>query len=287
MKTHETEVNAMLLSLLEQIPYTGSCGICSLSELGMGGQATENANKLCPNAQTVGVVLFPYLVRDASDRPRNISLYACGADYHSVIARALEPVCEQLRQKFPEHSFAALADSSPVPEVRAAWVSGAGILGRNGLIFDPVYGSFVFIGTILTSLPCEPSAVQRRTCPNCGACRRACPMSAIGEDGSVDCSRCLSDITQSKQELTDDQTRALAEHPLIWGCDRCSLVCPLNKDVPETPNPAFREDRLTQLTSDDVDNLTRKQFLTRYPDRAFTWRGPKPLQRNLELKAHK
>ena len=38
------------------------------------------------------------------------------------------------------------------------------------------------------------------------------------------------------------------------------------------------------LTLPDVAGQTRRQFLERYPGRAFTWRGPGPLQRNLELK---
>lgn len=267
---------------LSRVPYCGGTGICRFDDLPMTEDARRAASERCPNPRSVAVFLFPYLVRD--ETPRNLSLYACGPDYHTVIGVALEPLCAQLRQDFPDNTFVILSDASPLPEVQAAWISGAGILGSNGLIFDRTYGSFVFIGTILTDLECTPTPSAQERCPDCGLCRRSCPSGALDTDGRVACTRCLSDVTQSKQDLTAEQEEELSEHPLIWGCDTCSLVCPLNRGVPETPNPAFHEGRLTALAGDDVDGLTRKQFLARYPDRAFTWRGPKPLQRNLKLK---
>ena len=270
-----------LFSRLQQVPYRGGCGVCRFSDLPMTEASRAAAYSLCPDAQSVGVVLFPYLVREPA--AHNLSLYACGADYHAVIADALRPVCAQLTADFPAHRFVPLADASPLPEVQAAWRCGAGILGSNGLIFDRTYGSFVFIGTILTDLVCTSTPSALETCPDCGACRRACPLGALDDHRTVDTARCLSDLTQSKQPLSPVQEQALRQHPLVWGCDTCSLVCPLNRGVPETDNPAFRENRLTSLALSDVDGLTRKQFLAKYPDRAFTWRGPKPLIRGLQL----
>lgn len=271
-----------MISRFLNVPYTGGKGICRLSELGLDGQKMHAVQMRCPDAASVIVFLFPYLVRDAG----NLSLYARGMDYHGVILRALEPVCDQLRREFAPHTFVPLVDASPLPEVRAAWVSGAGILGRNGLIFDRIYGSFVFIGTILTDLELPPTLSVRETCPNCGACARACPAKALG-NGYADEKKCLSALTQSKQSLTEVQMQQLTQHPCIWGCDICSLVCPLNRNAAETDNPWFRENRIHSLTLEDVDGLTRKQFCAAFPDRSFTWRGPAPLVRNLSLKRQK
>lgn len=266
---------------LAQIPYTGGCGVCSFAALPMEEPARQKALALCPKAKAVGVVLFPYLVRDG-EQPRELSLYACGRDYHQVLAEALEPVCQKLETAFPGYRFVALVDASPLPEVQAAWYAGAGILGGNGLVIDRNYGSYVFIGTILTDYPAKPTATSRETCPDCGACRRACPMGALDDGGGVQEGRCLSALTQTKDELTPEQQQAVRTHPLVWGCDICSEVCPLNRRAKETENPAFRENRLLQL--EDVSGLTRKQFLARYPSRAFTWRGPKPIARNQRMK---
>ena len=76
----------------------------------------------------------------------------------------------------------------------------------------------------------------------------------------------------------------MREHPLVWGCDTCQLVCPMNKHAKQTDIPDFRQSPIDTLTLADVDGLTRRQFCEKYPDRAFTWRGPAPLRRNLTLK---
>ena len=106
---------------------------------------------------------------------------------------------------------------------------------------------------------------------------------ALEADG-VRTDRCLSHLTQKKGELTPEEAALLSAHPLIWGCDVCQQVCPYNRAAPVTPLPEFRDDLVPALTLPDVAGQTRRQFLERYPGRAFTWRGPGPLQRNLELK---
>ena len=269
----------LLLSYFSDIPYAGGRGICRLEDLCLDPETMNKVQAKCAHACSVAVVLFPYLVRDEG----NLSLYARGTDYHIVVMQALESVCETLREDFPQHTFVPLVDASPLPEVKAAWVSGAGILGKNGLIFDRTYGSYVFIGTVLTDLPAQPTPTTYETCPNCGACERACPAKAL-DKGRVNTQACLSDLTQSKKELTVEQVQQLKQHPLIWGCDICSQVCPLNKKAKETENPAFLQNRMQNVSLEDVEGLTRKQFLAKYPNRAFTWRGPAPLVRNLSLK---
>ena len=117
--------------------------------------AREKIEALCPGAGTVLVAAFPYY---AGDRPGNLSLYSRGEDYHRVLRRRLGQVCQALEARYPGHAFVPGADSSPVPELAAAVRSGVGRVGRNGLLFVPPYGSYVFLGTVLTDLEVPPTA---------------------------------------------------------------------------------------------------------------------------------
>ncbi|MGE4549735.1 MAG: epoxyqueuosine reductase [Intestinibacillus sp.] len=270
-----------ILHSLRKIPGVSAAGVCTFAALlpRMSDQSRSWAEKLCPGAKSALFSLFPY---NSGETSGNLSRYARGMDYHAVIASALSCFILQVQPAYPANRFVILTDHSPLPETYGAYLCGAGLLGDNGLIFDDLYGSYVFIGSILTDLQIDPTPGERQ-CLHCGMCRRACPSGALGEDGTVDQNRCLSALTQQGGELQPKEAAAVSNAPLIWGCDICSEVCPLNRGVPLTPNPAFMENRILSLESDDLAGLNRRQFHEKYPERAFTWRGPAPLRRNLTL----
>lgn len=225
----------------------------------------------------VFVAAFPYY---SGEMEGNLSRYARGRDYHQAVTRRLEAVCGALRQRHPDRVFLTLADNSPLPEGQAARLAGLGLAGRNGLTILPPYGSWIFLGTILTNLPLEAERPTAPGCCGCGACVEACPTGALR---THDFEGCLSNLTQKKGPLTPEEARAVAGHDLAWGCDACQLVCPYNREAAETALPEFRGDLLRRLAPEDVAGLSNRAFREKYPDRSFTWRGPKPLRRNLEL----
>ena len=241
--------------------------------------AIAKAEGLCPNPRNVLVAAFPYY---AGERPGNLSLYARGRDYHQVITGRLNTICDILRENYKNGVFLPAADNSPLPERQAAWRCGIGLRGKNGLVILPPYGSYVFLGTILTDAELElPSRTPSLSCVGCGKCLIACPGGALGEAG-VDLDRCLSELTQRKGELTAEQGALLKNHSLIWGCDTCQRVCPYNAAPALSPLPEFRERLVDTLEGADLDGLTNRTFREKYGDRAFAWRGPAPLRRNLE-----
>ena len=243
--------------------------------------ALEKVENLCLRPKTVLAAAFPYY---AGERPGNLSLYARGEDYHAVVVRRLNTVCEALTEQYPGESFFPSADNSPLPEREAAWLAGIGLRGANGLLILPPYGSYVFLGTILTGAALElPERPPAPDCPRCGACRAACPAGAMGE-GGPDVSRCLSELTQKKGALTGEEEARLKAHPLIWGCDFCQRACPFNADPALSPLPEFSTDLVDSLENADLEGLTNRTFREKYGGRAFAWRGPGPLRRNLELK---
>lgn len=247
----------------------------------MTAEAIAKAEELCPNPRTVLVAAFPYY---AGDRPGNLSLYARGRDYHQVVTGRLNTICDFVREKYENGLFLPAADNSPLPERQAAWRCGIGLRGKNGLVILPPYGTYVFLGTILTDQALDlPPSAPSPDCVGCGKCLAACPGGALGES-RVDLSRCLSELTQKKGDLTGEEEELVKAHPLIWGCDTCQRVCPYNAQPALSPLPEFREDLVDALDRADLEGLTNRTFRDKYGDRAFAWRGPAPLRRNLEWK---
>ncbi len=250
----------------------------------MTPEARAAAEGLCPAPRTVLVAAFPYY---AGDRPGNLSLYARGEDYHRVVKRRLDTVCDFLMEYCPGESFWAGTDSSPLPEREAARLAGLGNLGRHGLLIVPPYGSWLFLGTILTGAELgRPEGPPAPLCEGCGRCAAACPTGALGEDG-FHLERCLSHLTQKKGELTPEEAALVAAHPYAWGCDLCQRACPHNAGCALSPLAEFRTELTDGLTLEDLAGLTNRTFRERYGDRAFAWRGPAVLRRNLELQGRR
>lgn len=234
----------------------------------------RGAELLNQRHRTVICFLFPYFTGEMPGR--NLSRYACVPDYHRVAGGMLRQMAESLSEQLPGHEFLPFVDSSPIREVRAAVEAGLGCRGENGLLIAPDYGSYVFLGEIVTDLALPPRQPPGGHCLGCGKCRRQCPGRAIGEDGILT-ERCLSHITQKRGELTEEEARLLASTGIIWGCDRCQEICPMNQDVKKSPIPAFYQDRVERLELP----VTRGEVR----GRAFGFRGPGVLRRNLRIMA--
>ena len=241
-----------------------------------------------PSSGTAILFAVPYVMTaDAGEPTRNLSLYAVPRDYHGYMKELEAVVVPSLRADYPDFAFALFADHSPIMEVDAAARAGLGMLGMNGLLLTPEYGSFVFIGELMTdadytavtgeAVPAFPADPPR--CEGCGLCVKACP-AGCGE-GSRD--GCLSALTQKKGELTPEETAAIVKGGLVWGCDACQLACPHNraiiKDGRDTPVPYFREGRLIRADAEALAAMEDAAFKAR----AYSWRGRAVILRNCAL----
>lgn len=218
------------------------------------------------------VFLMPYYVDDGNG---NVSLYARPRDYHAYTAELFPRLEAALTNEFGGRFF-GFADKSPIEETSAALRAGLCVRGDSYVIINEKYGSFVFIGEVLTDVPAEKMGLdgtpkKAGECLYCGACRRACPMKN-GRD-------CLSAVTQKKGELTDDEKAYIIENGSVWGCDICQTVCPMNQNVAETPIPFFRENRISRLDGKTLEQMTDEEFMRR----AFSWRKKETVARNVAL----
>lgn len=263
--------------LLEQ---AGACvtGCVAVERLRqhMDGQAWERAVQTTPGLQSLICAAFPYGPEHIT--PGKLSLYARGADYHQVLRARLEPVAQALSRQYPGHRFDFYADASPFPEAYAAALAGLGKLGKNGLLITENAGSFVFLGFLATDAKLPETGGEIVPCRGCGACQKACPGGALGAE--LDQERCLSAITQQRGELTETQAALVKQSGMLWGCDRCQLLCPENQNRRVFALPEFAA--LPDPTEEELQ-LSDRQFRKTFAGRAFTWRGVQPLRRNAEI----
>lgn len=222
---------------------------------------------------TVLCFAIPYYVGDAA--PSNISRYARGRDYHVYVKQLSERMLPRLEQRYPDNRFALFADHSPIDERHAAVISGIGILGNNGLVITDDYSSYVFIAELVTDADIGDAPRPLRRCEGCGLCRTACPYHFEG---------CLSELTQRRGELSEQDRAAVRAGGSAWGCDICGEVCPhtraaLKRGSIYSPIPFFAEDRLPFLTSEQLAAMSDEQFALR----AYSWRGRGVIMRNLKI----
>ena len=256
----------MKLPLCDMLP----CGICEFKKI-IALIDCRAKSRIPHNAESVITYLFPYYLGEDFYKNSNISKYAVPEDYHKIAGAYLFRITERLKTQHPQNRFEWFCDNSPVPEVETAVLCGLGVKGKNGLLINDRYGSFCFIGEIITDakLPC--SLPEDRTCLSCGACEGACPGNALS-NYRVDASKCVSDITQRKGELDEAQRRLIADSGCVWGCDICQDVCPMNKNIEITPVKEFFDTAKALYESgDDISQ------------RAFNWRGKAVIERNLKI----
>ncbi|HYS55011.1 MAG TPA: tRNA epoxyqueuosine(34) reductase QueG [Thermoanaerobaculia bacterium] len=192
-----------------------------------------------PWARSAVVILVPY----ASERPNApggalshaVARYALGDDYHEVLDGMLRRIEQALPDGIKTWRY---VDTGPLSDRAFAAQAGLGWIGKNGMLIDEEVGSYLFIGTLLTSL--ENDVRGATVADRCGACTRcidACPTSAILPNRTIASERCISYATIEHRGPLPDHVAAHLEGN-VFGCDICQEVCPWNAR-PAEPHPAF------------------------------------------------
>lgn len=239
-------------------------------------QARLQGNTTLVHPRCAIVCLFPYYV--PTNEPTNIARYTWATDYHLVVPHYLSQIISYLQQEEPSAEFEIHCDTSPLADRYMAYLAGLGFYGKNHCFIHPSLGSYVVIGTILTSIPFEPDRPLHATCLGCNRCLQACPGQALQAD-HFHYHTCKSYLTQKKGDLSETEQQIIGKTPLLFGCDICQEVCPHNAHLPITPFAEFRHID-PQISTEELANMTNKQFKERYGHRAFSWRGKKILLRN-------
>ena len=178
--------------------------------------------------------------RSAEQRGR-IARYALGDDYHKVMVKRLHRVADALRERFAEEKFKCTVDTAPILEREHAERAGLGWCGKHTLLIHPRFGSWMVLGTIVTTLKLQTTseaAYPGATLPptdHCGSCTRcidACPTQCIENPAhtgrrAIDATRCISYLTlEHRGPIAPELHQPMGDW--LAGCDVCQAVCPFN-----------------------------------------------------------
>jgi epoxyqueuosine reductase len=160
-------------------------------------------------------------------------------------------------------SYRVLVDANQHVDREAAVRSGIGFYGKNTMVLTRRHGSWVVLGTLVTTAALEPTQPLGADCGSCTRCIDACPTGALDEPGVLDATHCLSYWTQAPEPVPEAYRAELGAQ--AYGCDICQDVCPWNRGVERRrshlePDAAAHVDLVAWLDAESgelVDGLDR------------------------------
>ncbi|GAA3409897.1 tRNA epoxyqueuosine(34) reductase QueG [Paenibacillus hodogayensis] len=208
-----------------------------------------------------------------------ISRSSWGEDYHRVLRKRMAALEAFIRERVPDARIESMVDTGALSDRAVAQRAGIGWSGKNCAIITPEFGSWVYLGEMVTNIPFPPDQPITDQCGDCTICIDACPTEALVGPGQLNSSRCISFVTQTKDFVSDEFMRKIGNR--LYGCDTCQIVCPVNKGKNWTHQPDLQPDpeKVKPLLK-PLLTLSNRQFREDYGDTAASWRGKKPIQRN-------
>jgi len=233
--------------------------------------------QVMPEARSVIVVAARY---PAESTISPFSNYARGRDYHAVLRAKLKQLARSIKvqSRTPLHARICV-DSAPVLEREWAVRAGLGWIGKQGSLVNPDHGCTLFLGELLVNLDLTPSLPVPSRCGTCRRCLEACPTGAIQPDGLVDAQRCIAYLTiEHNGEIPEDLRARMGVS--LFGCDRCTVVCPYNRSEDDAILPEFNPAGTTMPTAEQCLALSEVDFQQRFRGTAVYRSGLARLKRN-------
>lgn len=248
---------------------------------------------LVPGVKTIISVALSYAPsKTIPETEYQISAYALGQDYHTLMKERLRAFAEKILpmplSEIGDNVVRCFCDTAPVLERYWATKAGLGWIGKNHQLIIPHAGSMFFLGEVF--LPFEVDIYDEPIEGRCGKCHRcldACPTKAISEDPVFKSDKCLSyQLIENRGELSSEAKEAMGN--TIYGCDRCLTSCPWNRfSIPTTEPKLQPKPELLMMTKEDWHNLTVEEYRKLFKGSAVKRVKFEGLKRNIAAKNNK
>lgn len=202
-----------------------------------------------------------------------------GQDYHQVLRAALANLEAFILERVPDAVMDSMVDTGVLVDRAVAERAGIGFSGKNCSIISPKWGSWIFLGEMVTNIPFPPDEPVQEGCGECTKCIDACPTGALVGPGQLNAQACISFLTQTKGFLSDEYMTKIGNR--LYGCDTCQIVCPKNRGKNWNHRPQLQPDpEVVKPLLMPILDLSNKEFKEKFGSSSAAWRGKKPMQRN-------
>lgn len=202
-----------------------------------------------------------------------------GTDYHTVLRERLRLLETFIIERVPSAKVRSMVDTGELADRAVAERAGIGWSGKNCSIITPEFGSYVYLGEMITNIPFAPDEPMEDECGECTLCMDACPTGALIQPGQLNAKRCIAFLTQTKTAIPEEFRDKIGNR--VYGCDTCQTICPKNKKKHNLHQHAFDpEPELAKPLLQPMLKLSNRQFKERFGHVSGSWRGKNPIQRN-------
>ncbi len=245
-----------------------------------------NPSLLMDGAQSIISIAVAYpskmtnrVVSKEGERRGIFSRASWGMDYHIVLRERLRRLEAYIKEKVPGALCKSMVDTGELADRAVAERAGIGWSGKNCAVITPEFGSYVYLGEMITNLPFEPDIPMEDQCGTCNKCIEACPTGALVQGGQINAQACISFLTQTKGMIAEEFRNKIGNR--LYGCDSCQTACPVNKGKDfhlhqeVEPEPDIAKPLLRPILQ-----LSNRQFKEKFGHVSGAWRGKNPIQRN-------
>lgn len=237
----------------------------------------RNVFQKCKSIIAIGVPYAEGFKKPVANDKGLLSVSSYGEDYHKKLNTLLKRFAEEIKKDI-YFEYEICVDTSPLIDREICKNAGLASYGKNTLLINEKFGSFINLGYLLTDLEieCDNRINNINICGDCDVCIKSCPNGAILKEGGLNAKKCVSYLTQTKNYIPLEYRKNMRNQ--IYGCDVCQVVCPKNKINLQKETNCDYSSLLIDVK--ELMEMSNREFASKYGHLAGSWRGKTVWKRN-------